>query len=275
MEVKNAQSMSGASHEMTEEEKREATRQRVAALRAKRKAATKKKKGGLDKLHEARKKNPGPHKESQEPRSAKNYEKDENSEILAEKSDNEGGEGDSEVSAIPGEFPPMPPMYFGTRAQWVEECKKEKKNMEKAELNQAKRGLDLENLSSYYEKRRDRMIKKCDEGENSERIAKFSDKYQKKYNAFIDENFVALKAKYGGDLMKVQLNPYKPPSEIRKEAEEFRQKYFKGLLNKKKERSYSKPPESESESISSDDYLFSDDDEEEIKARRRRAKLFK
>lgn len=275
METKIAQSMSGASHEMTEEEKREATRQRVAALRAKRKAATKKKKAGLIKLHEARKEKSGPQEESQEPGPAKNNEKDEKSEILAEKSDNEGGEDDEEVPSIPSGFPPKPTMYFGTLAQWVEECKKKKKNMEKAELNQARRGLDLENLSSYYEKRRDRMIKKYDEGENSERIAKFSDIYQKKYDAFINENFIALRAKYGGDIMKTQLDPYKSPSEIKKKAEEFRQNYFKGLLNKKKERSYNKPPESESESISSDDYLFSDDDTEEIKARRKRAKLFK
>ena len=118
------------------------------------------------------------------------------------------------------------------------------------------------------------MIKKYDEGEKSERIAKFSDKYQKKYDAFINENFIALRAKYGGDLMKVQLDPYKPPSKCREEAKEFRQNYFKSLLNKKKERSYNKPPESEESSISSDDYLFSDDDEEIIRERRQRIKQF-
>lgn len=274
METKSNQSMSGASHEMTEEEKREATRQRVAALRAKRKAATKKKKVSLIKLHEARKKKSGPQEESQDKKEPGPTKKDEISEILVEKSDNEGGESDEEVSAIPSEFPPKPPMYFGTLAQWAEECKKNKKNEEKTELNQAKRGLDLEKLSSYYEKRRDRMIKKYDEGEKSERIAKFSDKYQKKYDAFINENFIALRAKYGGDLMKVQLDPYKPPSKCREEAKEFRQNYFKSLLNKKKERSYNKPPESEESSISSDDYLFSDDDEEIIRERRQRIKQF-
>lgn len=274
METKSDQSMSGASHEMTEEEKREATRQRVAALRAKRKAATKKKKVSLIKLHEARKKKSGPQEESQDKKEPGPTKKDEISEILVEKSDNEGGESDEEVSAIPSEFPPKPPMYFGTLAHWAEMCKKNKKNEEKAELNQAKRGLDLEKLSSYYEKRRDRMIKKYDEGEKSERIAKFSDKYQKKYDAFINENFIALRAKYGGDLMKVQLDPYKPPSKCREEAKKFRQNYFKSLLNKKKERSYNKPPESEESSISSDDYLFSDDDEEIIRERRQRIKQF-
>lgn len=219
-----------ASKKVQTEEEKEALRKRVAAMRAKRRAATKKMRSGLKKFNEAKKENKVGEPKKIYP-NPENYVSRVPESILAEMME------DDEVpinSQSPDEFPQKPPIYFGTQETYEREVKKEEKNEEKKEYNDATRGLDLEKLASLYIKKRDREIKKEDEGENLERIERVSQKWQAKFSHYIEENKLAIKAKYGREYEPL-LPPYKPPSQIKKEAFEERQKYFKGLIDKHEE----------------------------------------
>lgn len=211
----------------TEEEKK-ALRERVNARRKKLKEKKKKSNEALKKFNLMKKR--AREEKKKEKKEEKNEEENSDNEIL-EYASNDEEEGSIEQKEA--EYPRKPPMYFGTQADFEKELKKKKKNEDKKEYNEAIRSLDEKKLAEFYEKKRDRMIKKKGDGEDEVRIFKYSNKYQKKFNKFINDNHMFLLAKNGRNL-KTELSPYKPPSQIKKEKEKNQENYYNNIFSKKK-----------------------------------------
>lgn len=103
-----------------------------------------------------------------------------------------------------------------------EEEEKKEKEREKRIFNELKKELNLEKISAFLEKKRNKEVN----GESSEeKKDKIKEKYNKKYKNFVTRHREELKIKYAGEAMKKELIPYIHPKKI---AAEF----FKNFLRK-------------------------------------------
>lgn len=160
-----------------------------------------------------------------------------------------------------------------------EERENEEKEQEKKAFIRFKKELDLEKISSFLEKKRNKEI---NEESDEEKKIQIINKFDKKYKNFITRNIRGIKFKYAGIHYKKKLNPFTHPKKI---ADEF----FKHFLRKpeppKEEEQEEAEEDEEIEEIEAEieeqikekeeEYEYEEEEEPEDEADRERYALFK